>query len=248
MASGPQFELINAHTMHSVNLLRLSEDLNRKLQPHLTTLQKELIGELASHDLTKWRRQRLESLLAFSRKVIPQTYVKMDAETGQFNAGVAGFEQQFTTKSIKATTGMTMGATLTKEQLAAISGDALIQGAPSSTWWARQDAKLTSSFNDQMVQGFLRGEGIGKLSQRVRSIMEVSRREADALARTSIQAVSADVRDQLIQDNSDIAKGYISVSTLDNKTTPICISLDGLKCKQPVGHRKDFIPIPRHWN
>lgn len=251
MASGPQFDLINMHTRHSIDLLRISEDLNNKIQPHLTVLNRELIAELASHDLTKWRRQRLESILAFSRSIIPATYVKMDAETGKFNAGVAGFEQSFTTQSIKSTTGITMGATLTEEQLAAIVGDTLIEGAPSSTWWSRQDVKLQNSFADQMRQGFLRGEGIGKLSQRVRSIMPIQRRDADALARTSIMSVSNEVREQLIEDNSDITNGYVHVSTLDNRTSFVCIGRDNLKWnnkREPVGHKKPFRRPPLHWN
>ena len=248
----PQYDLINAHTHHSINLLRLSEDLNRKLRPILKQLQRDLLAEIAMMpDPTKWQRARLKSLLKFADKAIGDSYGLIDRQTSAFNLGVAGYEQDFTLGNIKGVVGIDMGATLTAEQLGAIASDTLILGAPSAEWWGRQDTKLQNAFKDQMRQGFLRGEGIGKLARRVRPIMDVSRRDAETLARTSVQAVSGEVREKLIASNSDVINGYIHVSTLDNRTSLICITRDGLKWdqnQQPVGQGKAFRRPPLHFN
>lgn len=54
-----------------------------------------------------------------------------------------------------------------------------------------------------------------------------SRRQTGAMVRTAIQHVSAQSRQAVWAENDDIVDGYIWVSTLDNRTTQICRSLDG---------------------
>jgi SPP1 gp7 family putative phage head morphogenesis protein len=57
-------------------------------------------------------------------------------------------------------------------------------------------------------------------------VMAVTRREAEALARTSVIAISNKARiDQYLATPG--ARGIRWVSTLDNRTTPICRALDG---------------------
>lgn len=65
----------------------------------------------------------------------------------------------------------------------------------------------------------------------------VIKREADAMVRTSLQHVSAQAQQLVMDDNSDIIEGYVWISTLDSRTTTQCRSLDGktfLPGKGPV--------------
>ena len=62
-------------------------------------------------------------------------------------------------------------------------------------------------------------------------------RQAEAIARTSIQQVASDARFQLWEENDDIVTGYEWVSTLDGVTSTICRSLDGRKWKVGEGPR-----------
>lgn len=62
-------------------------------------------------------------------------------------------------------------------------------------------------------------------------------RQAEAIARTSIQQVASDARFQLWEENDDIVTGYEWVSTLDGVTSTICRSLDGRKWKIGQGPR-----------
>lgn len=55
----------------------------------------------------------------------------------------------------------------------------------------------------------------------------VTKREADAMVRTSLQHVSAQAQQLVMDDNDDIIEGYIWISTLDSRTTQQCRSLDG---------------------
>lgn len=55
----------------------------------------------------------------------------------------------------------------------------------------------------------------------------VSKREADAMVRTSLQHVSSQAQQLVMDDNDDIIEGYIWISTLDSRTSDECRSLDG---------------------
>lgn len=58
-------------------------------------------------------------------------------------------------------------------------------------------------------------------------VREVSRRGMEALVRTSINHATNQGRQMVWEANSDIIKGIRWVSTLDNRTTPICQQRDG---------------------
>lgn len=66
----------------------------------------------------------------------------------------------------------------------------------------------------------------------------VTKREADAMVRTSLQHVSAQAQQMVYDDNDDIIEGYIWISTLDSRTTTQCRSLDGKQFEMGKG------PIP----
>jgi len=81
-------------------------------------------------------------------------------------------------------------------------------------------------------------------------VMGVTTREAESLARSSVQTVANTVRNQVIAENDEFVKGYEWMSTLDMRTTPLCRALDGNKWTldyTPVG---DSLPFPGpcpHW-
>jgi len=78
-----------------------------------------------------------------------------------------------------------------------------------------------------------------------------TRRGAEAIIRTSVQAVANDARMRVYKDNADIIEGLQWVSTLDMRTTIECAALDGLMWDingNPIGHGMMLDPPPRHWN
>lgn len=63
----------------------------------------------------------------------------------------------------------------------------------------------------------------------------VTKREANAMVRTSLQHVSAQAQQMVYDDNDDIIEGYIWISTLDSRTSQQCRSLDGQFFKMGKG-------------
>jgi SPP1 gp7 family putative phage head morphogenesis protein len=60
-------------------------------------------------------------------------------------------------------------------------------------------------------------------------LIETTRRNAETIARTSIQHVANTARAKTWEDNADVVLGYQFVATLDTKTSSVCRSLDGRK-------------------
>jgi SPP1 gp7 family putative phage head morphogenesis protein len=235
---------------NSLDLMRYDAHLRTEIIAMLKALGRDLVAELAAAELdtprTDWQRARLRKLLEEAQRRIGQTYGDiadlhqtgmegaLDAQAGSLVAALnkaVGFE-------------LLSPVTWTAEQLATLAGDALVKGAPSADWWARQSVDLQNAFADQMRTGMLQGEGVGELSARVRDLQMISQRNAEALVRTSAMAVNNAAHMAAYQANSDIIKDLQWAATLDPRTCPSCGAQDGQVWPLGAGHT---LP-PLHWN
>lgn len=191
---------------------------------------------------------------------------------------IADLQAVRTVKSFNTAIGVKlMNVTLTPELLTAIVDNSLISGKLIGDWWQWQAEvvkdKLMASITQatQVMQiGMVQGESIGELIKRIRGtsldpgVMAFTKREAEALVRTSVMQVSNSVRQETYKANSDILKGFQVVATLDNRTTEICRALDGLQYDMdmnPIGHdrpypggppfhfncRSTLVPLTKSW-
>ncbi len=172
--------------------------------------------------------------------------------------------------------------TLTAGDLDALSQDPIIRGRPSSEWWAGQSTNLQNRYAQEMRLGLAQGETNDQLVRRIigkstgkkktvidpvtgkseqvtelkGGIMDTSRREAEALVRTSAQTVSNDVLMETYKANAKILRGVAALVTLDSRTTPICMSRSGgiwhVVTGEPLPEstRQEPMPPPPpwHWN
>lgn len=92
-----------------------------------------------------------------------------------------------------------------------------------------EDAVTTGVVNGETTQNIVRSVW-GTVKERDTSMGSAAviktRRGAEMLVRTAINHISTVARDQVYQANGDLIKGIRYVSTLDSRTTPICIKLD----------------------
>lgn len=256
---------------HAVNLERLKADEARIVFGMLRKLEAKLIDDLNKTDPTvvggKTRTRRLQLLLANVQKTVKANYALIAKSHTETLTSVAGMEKTATANAIgqgvanNPKVGVAIMQTLPPTTtLANLVNNTLIMGAPQKSWWARQAGDLTQRFQDQMREGILAGEGVSDLTRRVRGtkaqgykdgIMHVKRYQAEALVRTSVQAVSNAARSETIMANADILNGLQWLATLDSRTSDICRSRSGLVWNidgTPVGHNKKYSPPPAHWN
>jgi SPP1 gp7 family putative phage head morphogenesis protein len=113
-------------------------------------------------------------------------------------------------------------------------------------WWLEKpldyQRRFEKAFNQGMQRielGLVEGESVGELVRAVRGyksrkdglyhsgIMDVTKREAEALVRTSVMQVANATRMAIYEANADVMKGYQVVAVLDTRTSMLCRALDG---------------------
>jgi SPP1 gp7 family putative phage head morphogenesis protein len=240
----------------SVDLERFSADIHKRALSVLKDLEEELITLLRKHDqgevtLAAAKRKRAETLLAQVRATIASSYAKIRNEVHSDLREVAELSSENAGQSINAAVGVEIATTgLSPERIRAMVDGTLIQGAPSKQWWADQAATTLRNFADQVQKGYASGEGVDAIVRRIigtrangyaDGVMSISRRNAESLVRSSVQAISNSARNETFENNDDIIDGLQQISTLDGRTTLVCKARSGLvwdlSSKEPRGHK-----------
>jgi len=146
----------------------------------------------------------------------------------------------------------------------AIASNVLIEGARPLGWWRRQSNNTHSQFMRAMRTSLENGESSAQAATRitggtiagvpVNGIIDTSKKHANTLARTALNKVTNEARIASFEANADVVKAMKQISTLDNKTSQICIAYDGqvwdTVTKKPIP--PSTLPFnagpPRHFN
>lgn len=249
---------------------RYAVDLNKRVQGLLASAQNDIVAALAKNDpsaptMTKWRQQRLETLNKDISAIVGDTYKKIGAVTNNGLIKSGNLQTQTAAAGVNKAIGVDIfKVTVTPSDVKAIVGNTLIDGRTIGEWWDKQStdvkAKLSSTIaaGTQALQvGMVQGESIGQLIGRVRGsattpgVMSVTKREAEALVRTSVMQVSSVVRQELYKGNADVLDGFEIIETLDAATCPQCQALDGKRYDMsgnPIGHSIPYPGHPVHFN
>jgi SPP1 gp7 family putative phage head morphogenesis protein len=247
-------KLADATTTRQLNLLRYDASLRKDVNRILEDVEAEIIAKLNSgKQWSEFALARLNEQLKSVRSEIGNYYSDIKNITVEGLQELAKNEAQWQVSAVnKAATVDLMTATPSAAQLVSIAKSSLIQGAINKDWWERQSQDLQFRFLTQIKTGVAQGETNQQLSKRIRSIMDISRRNAEALVRTSVQTIAAEARRETISQNQDVVKGIQQVSTLDGRTTDICMAYSGAAWdlnKKPIGEKN--LPynsgVPRHW-
>jgi len=252
----------------TVDLERLSAGQRKLAIKELKTLEKSLQAALTAENITSWKAARLEALLTQTKASIAKTYKRLSKEQKSVLEEVAADEAKFAAATVNSHIGASVMTVQTNAaQMRRLVDGTLINGAPSAAWWNGQAVDLQRKFEGNVRAGYLAGYSSQKIARAIRPIMNNSRAQAEALVRTSIQAVSNKAARTVMEENADVVKGVQQISTLDTRTTPICISYSDLVWDMrhtengivytPRGHDKPFVNVdasgaihdgpPRHW-
>ena len=147
-------------------------------------------------------------------------------------------------------------STISPAQMRAAVSDTLVNGATTSQWWRRQRDSFVRGVMDDVREGVRNGQSNAEMARTLRSRSFARHRShANALAATATSAISNRARTDTFLENDDVIKGVQQVSTLDNKTSDVCIAYSGMAWSLP-----DYEPMtsettlpfnggpPRHFN
>jgi len=110
------------------------------------------------------------------------------------------------------------------------------QGKLLKDWTAGLQAAEKVRVAALITQGVAEGRTIDELVRAIRGtraggfadgILQIGRRDAEAVVRTAVQHVTNAARNDVFEANDDIISGIQWVATLDGRTTPICRDRDG---------------------
>jgi SPP1 gp7 family putative phage head morphogenesis protein len=259
-----------AITDRAIVLERVKEGMRRDIFRALSDLERSLLKDLDQNNpltatRTAFKQQRLEALLRQTQKTLRSFGNKAQKITRLNLKTILRKENLYLINEVNHQVGVDLlTVAMSPQQLQSVASNILIEGAPSKDWWGRQTADIRTRFSREIRQGMLRGESTAEITRRIRGtraagytdgIMAVPRRNAEALVRTSVQTAANDARLQTYSDNKDVLNGVQWSSTLDTRTTKICMALHGkiwiydedgnLK---PKGHDKAFPGPTAHWN
>lgn len=258
-------EIFDKTLEQQLNTLRVDGGLRRRVLRDLRKLESEIaikIAEIAPENASRFKATRLRDLLREVRSLIDADFRKIEEELREQLTELASVEATRQTQILSTAFAVGIStAAISTAKLNAIYRDALIEGAPSAEWWKRQSEQLKRSFEDQMRQGIILGDTNDQLVRRVRGtqafgftngIMNTTRRNAEALVRSSVQSVANRARFESMDVFKERFSSYKHVSTLDSKTSERCIVRDGKRwnaeTKEGIGHKIPFAVPPLHWN
>ena len=249
-----EIELTDAILRHSLQILRLSAGEQAVVDEIMRQLEDELRQLLASRNVSASTKRELEALIADAHRLIDPKYraAATSTDTHRLALIVAEKTQHLIEDAIPTSVRLPSA-----ELLASLTKDVLIEGAPSSAWWAKQSEDTAFKFAAQVRQGIVNGETNERIVQRIvgkggePGIMVVARRNARALVHSSVMTSANQARLATYRKNGKIIAGVRWLATLDGITCPRCMALDGqawtLDGDKLPGTTVDFQTPPIHF-
>lgn len=215
-------------------ILDASEDRLKARIERLTSSIADRAGVDVSRDHYDRRLSALESdIREIRREAIQQAHDEWDTQMRDLVAA----EPAFTAASLLGILPFLFDFGMpSKEKLAALVENSPFEGQILKDWvTSLEDADLRRIMN-QIRIGLVQGEESNEIIRRVigtaqfngqDGVTETTRQQADGITRTAVNFFSNAARREFFIENNDIFSQEMWVSTLDNRTTPICRSRDG---------------------
>lgn len=259
--------LLDATVRHQVYLQRYSTATVNKIIALLNRTDADLVAQILKRDPTAttgtWSRKRLDVLLTEVRKINRDLYAQVERATRREMRALASYEAGFQQRLLSSTIPVTLDiVTPAAEQLASAVLSRPFQGRLLSEWVSGLEAGTFARLRDQLRIGYVEGESIDTMVRRIRGtrinqykdgVLEISRRGAQAMVRTAINHTANTAKEELFKANEDVIKSVRWVSTLDGRTSQICIGLDGKvfpvkQGRRPPAHincRSTTVPVTK---
>ncbi len=125
----------------------------------------------------------------------------------------------------------------------------IIAGMPLESWFEKQGSELSFKFESTIRQGLLEGRQTPEIAKATAELFGISRRHADTLVITAVAKVADNAHKALRDENLDLIKGEMHLSTLDTRTSTVCQVRDGKMWDtdyKPIGHSLPYQRPPLH--
>lgn len=241
--------LLDAILRHQTYLLRYSGFVRNKINEVLAATEADIAMRIReklanSTGLTSpVEVRRMQALLASIDRIRNGAWEEATTWWDQQMKDLAYAEPIFMQSIIAASAPVVVETVLPAPRLLkAIVTSKPFEGRLLKDWAATMQADDIRRIHAAVQMGMVAGESSAAIAARVigtgalnntDGVLEMTRRQVQAITRTAVQHVANSARDQFMMDNIDVLEAEQFVATLDARTTPICRSLDGKEF--PVG-------------
>lgn len=253
---------------HSIDLQKYSNGVVRRLIALLNKVDADVFAQLASAmerlPPESFTVERLDQLLTAVRVVnaagYEQTGQKLREELRNLTQYEAGYQYDLFRYTMPDIVPV---ARITAEVSYSAAMSRPFQGRLLAEWMKGIETDRAIRIRDAVRMGYIEGQTTSQIMQRVRGtqakgysdgIIEIDRRNLESVIRTALSHTAATTREAFNQANADIIKALQWDSTLDSRTTEICMLRDGMQYTatephKPIGHKLPWLggPGKAHW-
>jgi len=264
----PNASIRNLTISHTIDLTHYANgvvgEMLKLLKGVDADLSQKLFSALNQMSPSSFTVQRLDQLLANVNSVSTQIYAQAQAQLSSEMRGLAEYETQFQRSLLdKHTPEGVEVKTPGVDQVYAAAAAKPFQGKLMSEWFSTLSSSRAERMRKTVAMGFVEGKTVQEMVREVvgtraqgykDGILQVDRREAEAIVRTAVSHTAAVAREELYRDNADLIEAEQWLSTLDSRTTPLCQVRDGRlytpRDHEPIGHKVPWLAGPGaiHWN
>lgn len=253
--------IYNRIVRHQIGLIRYSSSTVRLIIGLLNQSQVRVLDQIAKYDVDdgggSFSAARLDALLAAIRAIDIEAGAVLSGRLDGSLNDLAGSEGQWieTVMNGELPDAIPIAmniASPTSEQLFAAVHSRPFEGAILKDYYDRLPETIMEPVKRTLAQGFAEGRTTPQLIRELRGtraaqytdgILQQPRRSIEKLVRTAVNHTATTAREEVYKFNEDIIGGVRWVSTLDMRTSEICMGLDGQVFDPGVGPRP-----PAHWN
>jgi SPP1 gp7 family putative phage head morphogenesis protein len=253
---------------HAVYLERLKNGLtggarrrlNREILP---ALQRAIIDAVGTGDLSEARNatRRLAAIRAAIRAATQGVFGPVQDDLVAQAQRLLQNEAKWTAMALSEAAGVTLAFNIPDARtLNAAFRARPFAGFTLDEWFNSLEEATRANITRVVQQGMVEGSGVAEIARRLRGtralgytdgVLEVTRRQSEAIVRSAVTHVSSAARQAMFDANDDIIEAFQFVATLDSRTTTLCASLDGKvfpKNKGPrpplhVNCRSSLLPV-----
>lgn len=248
-------DFFDAMIRHQIGLLRVTGSVRARIFAILDATEKDIADQIARRLPTSGTvtTARLNTLLKSIQAIRNEAWVRAAAAWREELLAIGKAEPAFIAQALRTVSPVQLDLLLpAADLLRSVVLTRPFEGKVLRDWAKKIATDDIDRINRAIQIGVAQGQPpaqiarnvVGTVRQKGRNgVTEITRRQAAAITRTAVISITNQAKREFYKANADLFTEELYVATLDNRTTPICQSLDGKK--YPVGQG----PIPPlHFN
>jgi hypothetical protein len=238
---------------HAVNLQHYGNGVVKRIIKLISQvdedLQNEIIKALNKLPPESFTVQRLEKILenlrAINQDAFKVAFQELSQELEQFAVAEANYHEKTFAKALPVQVSI---ASINPEQLYTAAMSQPFQGKLLKEWFATLESDKAIKIRDAIRMGYVENQPLQQIVQRIigtrknkytDGILEISRRNAEAITRTALGHMSVFTRERFFEANNEVISAIRWQATLDNRTSSPCRLRDNklyTTDHKPIGH------------